>query len=96
MERLSITHGMSVVDPKGRTLGIVEICGSEHFLLRRGFFHPTHFAARYQDVSSLEAGSVQLREGEANLLDPKQPDLTSGIRMGVLPFQRSLVGASGH
>jgi hypothetical protein len=94
MERLSITHGMPVVDAAGHRLGIVEVCGAEHLLLRRGFVHPRHFAARYLDVTSLEGGEVHLDAGERALLAPDRPDLQAGVRQGVLPFQRSLWGGA--
>lgn len=92
MERLSITHGMKVVDPDGRPLGIVVACGAEHLLLRRGFVHPHLAAARYLDVTSLEGGEVHLRGGERDLRPPDQPDLQDGILQNVLPFQRPLWG----
>lgn len=92
MERLSITHGMQVVDPEGRSLGMVVACGPEHLLLRRGLFRPRLAAARYLDVTGLEGGEVHLRGGERDLRPPDQPDLQTGILQNVLPFQRSLWG----
>jgi hypothetical protein len=92
MERLSITHGMRVVDGEGRTLGTVLACGAEHLLLRRGFLHPRLAAARYQDVTGLEGGEVHLGGGERDLRPANQPDLQDGILQNVLPFQRPLWG----
>lgn len=94
MERLSITHGMPVVDAHGRELGVVEVSTSEHVLFRKGFLRRHFHAAALTDVANLEEGAVHLREG-AVVLGPDQPDLTSGIKQGVLPFQRSLLDGEG-
>lgn len=93
MERLSITHGMHVVDAKGRALGVVEVCGRDHLLARQGLLHKSMFAVKLLDVTNLEDGFVHLREG-AQLLPPNQPDLTEGPRQGVLPFRRELLEES--
>lgn len=96
MERLSITHGMSVVDAQGRELGIVEFSSAEHVLFRHGFLNRHLRAAALKDVANLEDGAVRLREGAA-ILDGSRPDVVSGIHQNVLPFRRELLeNAEAH
>ena len=90
MERLSITHGMRVRSQDGKKLGLVDRCGDEHVLIRPRNFSHHRRAIPYRAIKSLDDGYVWLKGGEELLVDPAQPDLTSGVTTTIKPVPPDL------
>jgi len=59
-DRGMIREGMTVHSADGEKLGKIQSCSDSTFIIEKGFFLPTDYVCRYDDVSSIEGDDVRL------------------------------------
>jgi hypothetical protein len=83
-----VREGMTVRGADGRKLGQVLACEEERFVFEHGFFFPTDYVARYEDVSGITRKGIRLWRAPEELArveraDPREGGLGESVTVGI-------------
>jgi hypothetical protein len=88
IDRNQVHEGMVVRGSDGKKLGRVLSCTEGSFVVEKGFFFVTDYAARYDDVVEISGDTIQLSRPREELAHgeralPREGDLGASITSGM-------------
>ncbi len=78
INRSQVNEGMVVSSSDGKKLGRVLACTEESFIIEKGFFFPTDYVARYDDVADVSGDEIRLSRPEEGLVHGERAVMREG------------------